>query len=179
MGATAAQALLGKDVSVTRIHGQTVESPHAPFAIATMHPSSILRAADATSRQRKMDEFINDLKRVALLAAKKQGHEPDFPREEAMGTKSSGSKVRYAVVGLGHIAQVAVLPAFKSARNSEIVALVSGDPRKRKTLGKKYRVAQVFSYEEYDQVLVSVFEQRAFLRGLHTTSLSTWGLSRS
>jgi uracil-DNA glycosylase family protein len=73
MGATAAQALLGKDVSVTRIHGQTVESPHAPFAIATMHPSSIFRAADAASRQRKMNEFINDLKRVALLAAKNQG----------------------------------------------------------------------------------------------------------
>jgi len=58
-----------------------------------------------------------------------------------MSTKSSGSKVRYAVVGLGHIAQVSVLPAFKSARNSEIVALVSGDPRKRKALSKKYRVA--------------------------------------
>jgi glucose-fructose oxidoreductase len=67
--------------------------------------------------------------------------------------QSSGSKVRYAVVGLGHIAQVAVLPAFKSARNSELVALVSGDPRKRKALGKRYRVAQVFSYENYDQVL--------------------------
>ena len=72
MGATAAQALLGKDVSVTRMHGETVESPHAPFAIATMHPSSILRAIDAASRQQKMDEFINDLKRVALLAAKQQ-----------------------------------------------------------------------------------------------------------
>src|SRR5882724_13017882 len=70
-----------------------------------------------------------------------------------MGTQSLGSKVRYAVVGLGHIAQVAVLPAFKSARNSRIAALVSGDPRKRKTLGKKYRVARGFSYEEYDQAL--------------------------
>ena len=72
MGATAAQALLGKDVSVTRIHGQTVESPHAPLAIATMHPSSILRAIDAASRQQKMAEFINDLRQVALLAARKQ-----------------------------------------------------------------------------------------------------------
>ena len=71
MGATAAQALLGKDFSVTRIHGQTLASPHAPFAIATMHPSSILRATDATSRQQKMAEFINDLKQVALLAASK------------------------------------------------------------------------------------------------------------
>jgi glucose-fructose oxidoreductase len=70
-----------------------------------------------------------------------------------MAMQSSGSKVRYAVVGLGHIAQVAVLPAFKSARNSELVALVSGDPRKRKALGKKYRAAQVFSYDEYDRVL--------------------------
>jgi predicted dehydrogenase len=70
-----------------------------------------------------------------------------------MSTQSSGSKVRYAVIGLGHIAQVAILPAFKSTQNSEIAALVSGDPRKRKTLGKKYRVTDVFSYEEYDQVL--------------------------
>jgi DNA polymerase len=72
MGATAAQALLGKDVSVTRIHGETLQSPHAPFAVATVHPSSILRATDAASRQQKMDEFINDLKRVAVLAAKQQ-----------------------------------------------------------------------------------------------------------
>jgi len=72
MGATAAQAVLGKDVSVTQLHGQTVESPHAPFAIPTMHPSSILRAADAASRQRQMVEFLNDLRRVARLAAKKQ-----------------------------------------------------------------------------------------------------------
>ena len=36
-------------------------------------------------------------------------------------------KIRYAVVGLGHLAQVAVLPAFKSAKTSELVALVSGD----------------------------------------------------
>ena len=73
-----------------------------------------------------------------------------------MGRKSSGSKVRYAVVGLGHIAQVAVLPAFKMARNSEIVALISGDPRKRKVLGKKYRSVPAFSYEDYDHVLAQV-----------------------
>jgi len=71
MGATAAQTLLGKDVSVTRIHGQILMSTHAPLAIATMHPSSILRAADAASRQQKMGEFIKDLKQVALLAADK------------------------------------------------------------------------------------------------------------
>ena len=72
MGATAAQALVGKHVSVARNHGQGVESAHAPFAIATLHPSSILRAIDAASRQRQMAEFINDLRLVARLAAKKQ-----------------------------------------------------------------------------------------------------------
>jgi len=77
----------------------------------------------------------------------------NFQLGEQVSTKSSRSKVRYAVVGLGHIAQVAVLPAFKTARNSELAALVSGDPHKRKALAKKYRVTQVFSYEEYDQVL--------------------------
>jgi uracil-DNA glycosylase family protein len=72
MGATAAQALLGKDMSVTRLHGELVESPHAPFAITTMHPSSILRVVDAASRQRQMAEFITDLRQVARLAAKHQ-----------------------------------------------------------------------------------------------------------
>ena len=47
-------------------------------------------------------------------------------------------QIRYAVVGLGHIAQVAVLPAFGNARrNSKLAALVSGDPVKREQLGKK------------------------------------------
>jgi predicted dehydrogenase len=83
-----------------------------------------------------------------------------------MSKKSSGSKILYALVGLGHIAQVAVLPAFKSARNSEIVALVSGDPRKQKALAKKYRVAQVFSYEQYDHILSLVDAAMPDLVGL-------------
>ena len=48
--------------------------------------------------------------------------------------------IRYAVVGLGHIAQVAVLPAFAHARrNSRLAAIVSGDATKRKALSRKYR----------------------------------------
>jgi len=43
----------------------------------------------------------------------------------------SGRKIRYAVVGLGHLTQVAVLPAFRQAQNSELVAIVSGDAEKR------------------------------------------------
>ncbi len=54
--------------------------------------------------------------------------------------------IRYAVVGLGHIAQVAVLPAFAHAkRNSVLTALVSDDGRKRKVVGQKYRVAGTYS----------------------------------
>ncbi len=64
-------------------------------------------------------------------------------------------KIRYAVVGLGHIAQTAVLPAFKHAKNSELVALVSSDLTKLKKLGKKYDVDHLYSYENYDELLQS------------------------
>lgn len=70
--------------------------------------------------------------------------------------EKKSEKIRYAVVGLGHLAQVAVLPAFKTAQNSELVALVSGDPKKLKKLGKKYRVKNLYSYEEYDQAFSNV-----------------------
>jgi glucose-fructose oxidoreductase len=65
-------------------------------------------------------------------------------------------RVRYAVVGLGHIAQVAVLPAFAHARrNSELCALVSDDPRKLRVLARRFGVRHCFSYDEYDACLAS------------------------
>lgn len=65
-------------------------------------------------------------------------------------------KVRYAVVGLGHISQQAVLPAFRQARgDSELAALVSGDPAKLKKLGEQYDVALRSDYEGYDRLLRS------------------------
>jgi glucose-fructose oxidoreductase len=64
-------------------------------------------------------------------------------------------RIRYAVVGLGGIAQVAVLPAFKHATNSELAALVSEDPAKQTVLGKRYKVRRVFSCEQYGQCLAS------------------------
>ena len=65
-------------------------------------------------------------------------------------------QVRYAVVGLGHIAQVAVLPAFGNARrNSRLAALVSGDPVKLEELGAKYHVERRYSYARYDAMLKS------------------------
>lgn len=63
-------------------------------------------------------------------------------------------KIRYAVIGLGHIAQTAVLPAFKHARkNSELVALVSGDSKKLKKIAAQFKVPNVFSYDDYDGLL--------------------------
>ncbi|HWB79741.1 MAG TPA: Gfo/Idh/MocA family oxidoreductase [Nannocystaceae bacterium] len=62
-------------------------------------------------------------------------------------------KVRFAVVGLGHIAQVAVLPGFAHADDAELVAFFSDDPTKRAELGKKYDVEGLHGYESYDEVL--------------------------
>lgn len=66
---------------------------------------------------------------------------------------TSQKQIRYAVVGLGHLAQAAVLPAFKNAQNSRLVALVTGDPKKRKKLAAKYKIDRIYSYEQYDQCL--------------------------
>lgn len=66
----------------------------------------------------------------------------------------NGKRVRYAVVGLGNIAQVAMLPAFEHAKdNSELVALVSGNPEKLEKLSKKYSVSVTGSYDQLEGVL--------------------------
>jgi DNA polymerase len=67
MGATAAQALLGRTFSVSRQRGQKVASPLAPHVMATVHPSSILRAPDDAARKLQMRELVDDLKVVARL----------------------------------------------------------------------------------------------------------------
>jgi DNA polymerase len=67
LGATAAQALLGKDFSVSRQRGELVKSSLAPFVIATVHPSSVLRAMDDESRHAQMRAFVDDMKRVAAV----------------------------------------------------------------------------------------------------------------
>lgn len=65
LGATAAQALLGKDFRVTKMRGQWVESEHAEKTIATLHPSAILRAPDADIREQQYREFVGDLTVIA------------------------------------------------------------------------------------------------------------------
>lgn len=81
------------------------------------------------------------------------------PRNRTKKRSSSKSpakrKIRYAVVGLGYIAQIAVLPAFASAKNSELAALVSDDRIKLEKLSKTYEVPRSYSYEDYDECLSS------------------------
>lgn len=64
-------------------------------------------------------------------------------------------KVRYALVGLGWIAQEVILPGFKNTKNSEVVAFVTDDPEKAEELGKKYDVSQTVDYDGYDSLLRS------------------------
>jgi len=65
LGATAAQALLGRDFRVSLQRGQFIERPGRPLIMATVHPSSILRAPDDESRQIEMEAFVRDLKRLS------------------------------------------------------------------------------------------------------------------
>ncbi len=65
LGATAAQALLGRQFRVTAHRGEPIPSPLAPLVLATVHPSAILRAPDDDARHREMERFIDDLRTVA------------------------------------------------------------------------------------------------------------------
>jgi predicted dehydrogenase len=69
--------------------------------------------------------------------------------------KPSVRKIRYAVVGLGHLAQVAVLPAFAHLQNAEIAALVTSDKRKAEVLARRYRVEDVYDYDQYEECLAN------------------------
>jgi uracil-DNA glycosylase family protein len=65
LGATAAQALLGRQFKVTEHRGTFITSTLAPLVMATVHPSSILRERDDEARHREQDRFVNDLRKVA------------------------------------------------------------------------------------------------------------------
>jgi uracil-DNA glycosylase family protein len=65
LGATAAQGVMGRQFRVTQQRGQWVQSTIAPLVMATVHPSSILRAPDDESRHEEMRKFVDDLKKVA------------------------------------------------------------------------------------------------------------------
>jgi DNA polymerase len=67
LGATAAHALLGRNVRVTQSRGQPIPSTLAQYAIATIHPSAVLRAPDDAARDAAMERLVGDLAAVARL----------------------------------------------------------------------------------------------------------------
>jgi DNA polymerase len=77
LGATAAQALLGRAFRVTEHRGELVPSPLAPLVMATVHPSSILRAPDDATRRIELERFVQDL--AALAAALRAAAEHPAP----------------------------------------------------------------------------------------------------
>jgi uracil-DNA glycosylase family protein len=67
LGATAAQSLFGPQFRVTKQRGQFLESTLAPYVMATVHPSSILRAPDEETRRLEHRRFVDDLKKLARV----------------------------------------------------------------------------------------------------------------
>lgn len=78
---------------------------------------------------------------------------PDHDTDGSTSAATPTRPINYAVIGLGHIAQVAVLPGFAQARNSRLAALVSGDQEKLRQLGKKYKVSRTYGYDQLDECL--------------------------
>jgi len=67
LGATAAQSLLGPQFRVTKQRGEFLDSTLASYVMATVHPSSILRAPDDETRQLEYRRFVDDLKKLARV----------------------------------------------------------------------------------------------------------------
>lgn len=67
LSATAAQALLGRDFRVTQHRGELLESPLAPHVVATVQPSSILRAPEEETRRTEMRRFVEDMRKIPPL----------------------------------------------------------------------------------------------------------------
>jgi len=100
-------------------------------------------------------------RRVPARRAAAKGRSPGRSRGSATARRAtdgaaSAGKIRYAVVGLGHIAQAAILPAFAHAQhNSTLAALVSDDPGKLRKLSRRYDVHRVCGYDEADELFGS------------------------
>ena len=114
LGASAAQALLGKDFRVSRQRGQLIESPFAPRVIATLHPSSILRARDDESRHQQFYDFVQDLSKVAqfIKQAVHRGSSLVFARR-------SGCSLEFLIF----------LNPYKDTINTKSERLTTNDPR--------------------------------------------------
>jgi DNA polymerase len=67
LGATAAQALLGRDFRVSRERGEWIASELAPFVMATVHPASVLRSPDEATRHAEIERFFADIVKAASV----------------------------------------------------------------------------------------------------------------
>jgi predicted dehydrogenase len=76
---------------------------------------------------------------------------------------TNGKRVGYAVVGLGNISHVAVLPAFRHSRKSKLVAVVSGDLKKARRLAAKFGASAWYTYDDYDRCLENPAVQAVFI----------------
>ena len=102
LGATAAQALLGQQFRVTQDRGKWIESPLAPYVMATVHPSSILRAPDSETRHAEMAHFVADLRPVARRC--RQGHGKPGERHLDLMNPEAIARLRHSLrTPLNHI----------------------------------------------------------------------------
>ncbi len=80
---------------------------------------------------------------------------------------AGAKRVGYAVVGLGSISEVAVLPAFRNSKKSKLVALVSHDRERAKQMGAKFGVKNCYSYEDYDRCLNRADVEAVFIASVN------------
>jgi hypothetical protein len=140
-------------------------NPHA-----AREPRAPLRSRNALARARFLQRCAQGVASPSRAASAPRAAGTESAPLQRMArsdsTNSTTHPVRYAVVGLGHIAQAAVLPAFEHARsNSSLCALVSGDATKRRKLSRKYGVP-AFAYDDFDTLLASG-DVDAVYRGLN------------
>ena len=104
---------------------------------------------------------VSDRRRAAQRAPGKPSHGPFLrPRQR------QSQRIGYAVVGLGHLAEHAILPAFRSSRKSRVVAVVSGDAQRASKLARLYGAAD-FSYQEYDACLAMPEVQAVYIASVN------------
>src|SRR5256885_3085756 len=71
LGSTAAKAVISKDFKVSTQRGAFVDSPHAPFVFATLHPSALLRVQEDEEREAAFRQFVRDLSLIKKALAKR------------------------------------------------------------------------------------------------------------
>lgn len=81
---------------------------------------------------------------------------------------ASTKRVGYAVVGLGSISEVSVLPAFRNSKKSRLAALVSHDPKRAAQLGAKFGVKNCYGYEDYDRCLKNPDVDAVFIASVNS-----------